>query len=199
MPACSGSSSGSITTWMRSRCGGKPLRGRGARLATSGDVCAFATKRLDSGNAGLDFLEDERTLFVEILCRPFALLFRAFSIPVSVEGFEDLLSAWRSARRHLYCGLSEQRLHSPERLRAQPFQPSPGSWLSAHQRHRGAVNRLVSCLQIEHILPTISRSFSAPDLLCRRAFTQQIPAVSPQPSAHVSSPSRQPGQGAARD
>ncbi len=35
LPACSGSSSGSMTISTRSRCGAKPLRGRAARLALS--------------------------------------------------------------------------------------------------------------------------------------------------------------------
>jgi hypothetical protein len=46
---------------------------------------------LDSSNPSLDFLEDERTLFIEIRVGLAAPLFRASSIPVSVEGFEDLL------------------------------------------------------------------------------------------------------------
>lgn len=45
LPACSGNSSGSITTSMRSRCGAKLLRGRGARLPSVLELpfvtCAF--------------------------------------------------------------------------------------------------------------------------------------------------------------
>lgn len=50
---CSGRSSGSITTSIRSRWGGKPLRGRGARFSP------VPRLRLRGGDAGFGLLEDD--------------------------------------------------------------------------------------------------------------------------------------------
>ena len=89
LPACSGRSSGSITTSIRSRCGGKPLRGRGERLPSDGRgllTCALSAAMPVS----ISSKTKARCAAASAEAAIAAELFRSPAKPGPVIGLEDL-------------------------------------------------------------------------------------------------------------